>query len=56
VPYFVDLGLPTEAVVAQARLWFDVMSRQSQEMRLELIEVRLGGPGDEAASRMVTWS
>lgn len=53
--YFVDLGQPPEAVVAQARLWFNVLSRQSQEMGLELIEVPLGET-DDAALRMVTWS
>ncbi len=54
--YFVDLGLPPEAGVAQARLWFDVLSRQRHEMGLELIEVPLGEADDAVAARMVTWS
>lgn len=54
--YFVDLGLAPEAVVAQARLWFDVLTRQRHEMGLELVEVPLREADDTVAARMVTWS
>ena len=54
--YFADLGLPPEAVIAQALLWFDVLMRQRGELGLELLEVPLGAADDSAAARMVTWS
>lgn len=54
--YFVDLGLAPEAVVTQARFWFDVLSRQRYELGLELVEAPLAAAEDDVAAQLVRWS